>query len=370
MVARIKNYPQLLNDHRNEIGAKCPPAINTRWVYDYDILNFIIKHESKTKKYIVLSNEELKLFDILFVFKSLIGIFENPNTLFHRAFFYLERAIIAFDELKENGNPFAEGFKTSLMHYTLQSEEGGIWVLGYILTRQGQKDFCERIHKGNPTYSGEGLSYFQKRKEKGYTDPLNEVLDELMDDLEQNETSSPEQQNGTEEEQEPEEEDRDDIFRALQIAAFGRVDEEVIEEGKPSEEEEMNEMHVVDEKFTSVLDSAKKQLRTILINNELYSSRSVDVMMRLFNEYLEKDDPFVKEQTTDNVGFSWLQIKLSHPPYKGIAVVALKLLNSGVSEASCERNISTQKLIYNARRRHSNKSTLNARLLLMRTGTK
>ena len=68
--------------------------------------------------------------------------------------------------------------------------------------------------------------------------------------------------------------------------------------------------------------------------------------------------------------FSWLQIKLLHHPYKGIADVALKLLNSGVSEASCERNISTQKLIFNARRRHTNKITLNARLLLMRTGTK
>ena len=238
------------------------------------------------------------LFDILFIFKSLIGIFENPNTLFHRAFFYLERAVVAFDQLSENGNPFAEGFKASLLNYTLKSEEGGIWVLGYILTRQGQNDFRERIKKCNLTYSGEGLSYFQKRKEKGYNDSINEEINELMEDLEQKENAPPDQQKGTEEENEPEEEDREDIFRALQIAAFGRVVEE-----EESSEEEMNEIQVVDENFTSVLESAKNQLKTILINNEQYSLRSVDVMMRLFNEYLETDDPFKNEQTTDNVGF-------------------------------------------------------------------
>ena len=122
--------------------------------------------------------------------------------------------------------------------------------------------------------------------------------------------------------------------------------------------------------LSQYLIQLKKTLRSILINNEKYSAKSVDTMMRLFNDYLEMDNPFLNEQTLDNIGFSWSQIKLSQPYYKGIAVVALKLLNSGVSEASCERNISTQKLIFNARRRHSKQSTLNARLLLMRTGKK
>ena len=235
---------------------------------------------------------------IYFSFSSpLLAFLKIQIHYFTEHFFYLERAVVAFDQLSENGNPFAEGFKASLLNYTLKSEEGGIWVLGYILTRQGQNDFRERIKKCNLTYSGEGLSYFQKRKEKGYNDSINEEINELMEDLEQKENAPTDQQKGTEEENEPEEEDREDIFRALQIAAFGRVVEE------ESSEEEMNEIQVVDENFTSVLESAKNQLKTILINNEQYFLRSVDVMMRLFNEYLETDDPFKNEQTTDNVGF-------------------------------------------------------------------
>ena len=284
IVEGIKNYPQVLNEHRNEIEARCPSAISTRWILDYDILNFITQHEEKTREYLTLSSEELNLKDILFVFKSLIGIFENPNTYFHRAFFYIERAIMALEELGRKGNPYAEGFKNSLLNYTLKSEDGGLWVLGYILTRQGQQDFRERIQSGNLTYVGEGLSFFQKRKQKGSIDPLNQAINELVEELELKETNAiHEEHNEPEPEPEPEEEDREDLFRALQIAAFGRVEEDVPEREEREEREEIesNNQNIVDENFVSILDSAKKTLRSILINNEKYSAKFVDTMMRL-----------------------------------------------------------------------------------------
>ena len=93
-------------------------------------------------------------------------------------------------------------------------------------------------------------------------------------------------------------------------------------------------------------------------------------MLREFNSYIDMDPPFSEEQTSDNIGFSWEQVKLKYPSFIGIATVALKLLNSGVSEASCERTLSTQKLIYNSRRRNSKQHTLNARLLIMRSCSK
>ena len=163
IVENIKSYPRILNDHIEEIGAKCPLAVSTRWIYDFDILNFIIKHQNKTKSFITLDETEVHLFDILFVFKSLIKICENPNTRFWRAFFYLERGIRALEELSYNGNPFAAGFKVSLENYTLKSEEGGMWVLGYLLTKYGHNDFRDRINNGSLEYKGEGLLFFQKR---------------------------------------------------------------------------------------------------------------------------------------------------------------------------------------------------------------
>ena len=132
----------------------------------------------------------------------------------------------------------------------------------------------------------------------------------------------------------------------------------------------MQEAIPVDENYVSVLDSAKKCLKQILLKNERFSHTSVENMLRYFNVYMDIYSPFEDCQTTNGIGFSWQQIKVMHNCYKGIANVALKLHNSGVSEASCERTLSTQKLIYNARRRHSNKLTLDTRLILMRTELK
>ena len=54
IVENIKSYPRILNDHIEEIGAKCPLAVSTRCIYDFDVLNFIIKHQNKTKSFITL----------------------------------------------------------------------------------------------------------------------------------------------------------------------------------------------------------------------------------------------------------------------------------------------------------------------------
>ena len=361
IVDKVKDYPKVLNSQRQKNGAKCPSAVSTRWIYDYDILNFIRTHEKQTQAYVVLDENELNLFDILFIFKSLVTIFENPNTYFWRALYYLERGAKALDELSDNGNPYAKGFRDSLLKYTLKSEEGGLWILGYLLTRSGQKDFKERIARGSLEYDGEGLIFFEKRKSKESVDPMEQSIIDLVNDAAQQEAETQLNESHEEEEAVPEDETNEDLVNALHIAAFGTE----YEEHNEVEEEEVNETE-----FVSSLDSAKKTLRRILLKNEIFSIISVDSMMKRFNQYLDMTDPFIDEQTDDGIGFSWSQIKLTNPAYKGIAKVALKLLNSGVSEASCERTLSSQKLIYNARRRHSNKLTLNARLTIMRAGTK
>ena len=104
------------------------------------------------------------------------------------------------------------------------------------------------------------MSFFQKRKQKGPIDPLNQGINELVEELELKETNAIHEEHNEPEpepEPEPEEEDREDLFRALQIAAFGRVEEDVPER-EEREEIESNDQNIVDENFVSILDSAKK----------------------------------------------------------------------------------------------------------------
>ena len=267
IVDKIKEYPQILNEHRDEIGAKCPPSISTRWIYDFVILDFIIKNKDKTSEYVVISEDELQLYDILFIFKSLISIFENPNTPFHRAFFYLERGIKALEELNENGNSYANGFRESLLSYTLQSEEGGLWILGYLFTLPGQRDIREMIRRCSLSYPGEGLSFFQKRKQKKNDDPIKQYIDEAVDEYEQNQLYNEKAKESELEPQDLEEEETDDIFNALQIAAFGQVEKETTEDNKDD---------VPDQFEGSILDAAKTSLKEILKTmNNIMKSLSV-----------------------------------------------------------------------------------------------
>ena len=103
------------------------------------------------------------------------------------------------------------------MNYTLKSEEGGLWILGYLLTREGHDDINQRLKRGTLEYNGEGLSFFQKRKKKGHIDPLEEIIEDLVNESTQNEKDKSEAASMEEEETD------DNIYEALQIAAFGEI---------------------------------------------------------------------------------------------------------------------------------------------------
>ena len=168
-------------EHKIAIGAICPSHVATRWVYDFDILEFIRRHDSKIRAYIKIPKEFDLLYPIMSIFKQLIKIFESSRTFHFSAFIHLERACNALKELDlEHKNPYAEGFAESLTKYTLESKEAGIWVLSYILTRKGHDDFFMRI-KGNSPTAQKCLQFFTKPKVVE-VDELDDVVDDFLND--------------------------------------------------------------------------------------------------------------------------------------------------------------------------------------------
>ena len=342
LVNGLRKNAKILYQNRSIIGSKCPQFVSTRWIYDYEILEYIKHHH--VEEIISIDEDYEALYESIFIFKSLVLIFENPNTFFWRAFFYLERAVRAFEQLEEGGNKFAASFKESLLGYTLKSEYSGLWVLGYLFTKEGHDDFYERINKNNLYFDGDGLSFFQKRSKKGKNDPLTNAIDEIVKENDQN--ASEEEEEDIEEDQK--ENDETDDHEAIDTE---------LEDGSS-------------ERFVSFIDSARKTLKDLLTKNFCYSTKTTDVLIRQFNDYITAEDPFHDYQTNDNIGFQWKLIKIDLKEYSPIATIALILCNSGVSEASSERIISAQRLICNARRRHCKKMTLDARLRIMRAGMK
>lgn len=85
LVQHIHDISKLCRQHIEDIGAICPPHVSTRWLYDYDIIAFILA---------------------------------SNKTPLSSAYIWLQRAIGALYELsKATNNDFAPGLAASLENY-------------------------------------------------------------------------------------------------------------------------------------------------------------------------------------------------------------------------------------------------------------
>ena len=330
IIKKIREMADFLRANKKVIGKQCPSFISTRWVYDYDIVSFIIKNEELICQNLIPKEkwepEIENISKILQIFKKLISIFEDPSTCFCKAFYFLSQGIKTLEDLS-NDIPYSKKFSQKLKEYTLQSNDGGLWILAYLFTLQGHSDFYEKINKLQQTHDPQYLSQDPPRNYQP-EDPLQTTTDEIISEE----------------------------FEYFQ-------NEEQIDE------EEIADLEQQSANFTTHLDSAKGKLKEILkLYN--YNDNSIKTMLRYFNNYIDEKEPFPNFRTADLIGFSWKQIGAQCPNYEPIARVAMVLLASGVSEASCERTISAQRLIATCRRRNASKLTLDARLRIMRAETK
>ena len=332
---RIHEIAIECRDNRQAIGAICPNHVATRWVYDFEILEFLRKHSSKIQTHVRLPEEIHLLHPVMYIFKRLIQHFESSRTYHFKALVHLERAINALGELDfEHRNPYALGFQKSLIKYTLESKDAGVWILSNLLTRKGHNQFNQRLRGRVIQPKKKYLEYFTSHDHHD-ADPRDDISHDLID-----------------EDKLGDEPNRDEGPEIL-------IDDERDAQNILTEEE------IHDHEFRSSLHSAKQFLNQQLALT--FGTASVATIMNRFNAYLDEVNPFEKYQVDNAIGFSWKQIALSFRDYAPIADLALRLHNSVCSEASCERTIATQKLILTARRKTSKNQLLDARLTLMRS---
>ena len=348
MIQRLHNFAQECHDNKQIIGAVCPIHVSTRWLFDYDILNFLRCHRAKLNSLnkIPLDDEEFNiLFEVATIFKHLISNFSSTTFPLPSAFSLLEQAFCALNFLDQKGHPFALVFLEFLQKQTLQSEYAGLFRLAYILTKKGHDDFRERIYTDlSPNYSFETLKQLFKIVKFTEIDPIEEAQTAAVDD---------DIASSFEEDFNDEEENQDET----PIGDTNPVEHEEEEQAEPFE--------------TNILLSCKATLNKILKENFSFSESSAMHAVQAFSDYLDQPNPF-EDCIVPNCfeGFKWNQISHEYPKFKPIADIAIRLINSVCSEASCERTLSAQKFIKNTRRMTSKKQLLDARLQIMRAQNK
>lgn len=137
-------------------------------------------------------------------------------------------------------------------------------------------------------------------------------------------------------------------------------EEEDVDKSSDDEDEEI--IIETAKHFQNYLQCAKNMLKVLLIQRG-YDKVQCKQIIQTFNKYIDASDEELSDFQISDDDFSWLQIR-SIDGFKEIGDIALRLINSAVSEASCERDIKVQRQIHTKRRMRSKKQLLDARSIL------
>lgn len=332
LLTQMRSIAKTLNSSKSEYN-NCPTFVDTRWIYDLDILRYLKKNEDGINKYLRsklaqnrITPEMLDLENMLMVLKKLTLIFEDPNLPLSKAYPILESAIDALKEAEEicmeTSKPFYRGVRNSLKSYTISSKEGGIWLLSYILTPDGIKDITLRKN-GHERKKG-SLSDFQFHYEKSTNDS---------------------------------DENQHDFVKEKTIEEFYANESEEVEPTTTITEQEVNAYY----------ERSCKALQEIC--DSLHKKKDEEnYIMQLFDAYLigdlESDFPQFRETYGKN-SWNW-EIIAENQEIMPFADIALRLQPTPCSEASAERAISLQRLVILRQRNRALKDLIESRLVYMR----
>lgn len=338
MVNNMRNIAKALNSSKSEYN-KCPTFVDTRWIYDLDILLYLKKNVIAINTFLQSNDIEYQITDemldlevLLMVLKRLTVIFEDPNLPLSRAYPILESAIDVLTDAEENAmksnKPIYRGVRNSLKSYTISSKEGGIWLLSYLLTPKGHKDIKER-KAGKQRRKGvlREFRYFT------FTPGSTSDSDDSQHDF---------------------------------------VREKTYEEFYQKESDEVEEIVTVTEKeVNSYFERACSTMQNICDTLQMTKDEK-DHIMRIFDAYLAEEMPDDFPQFRENLqGDSWnWKIVAEDDRVKPFADIAMRLEPTPCSEASAERAISLQRLVILKQRNKALKELIDARLVYMRCQAK
>ena len=328
------------------VGAICPPHVSTRWINDADIAFFHMKHD-------VPFDYSDELIPIFVIFKTLILEFEDSKAFISQVYPRVEAALEALQELEKKGNSFANCFHNSLYSYTLGSEEAGIWLLAYLFTPSGHKDFKKRILQNHmKPYGNNFLSQFKIDKFVK-KDEIDEIIEELIEDnisniIDNNEPPDADEPQVTV--------DTTDLIHPIPH------DDDIDDKDEMDEEEEA----IPNLSQSTALQMASNYLKECILKQGVNTNEANDMVNLFQSAFTSARDifPFVDTKLDR---YNWAFVRICYPDWKIIADIALRFEATVPSEAACEREISQQRLIQTARRMRSKRDLLNARLILVQS---
>jgi hypothetical protein len=304
------------------LGAFCPTFIQTRWIYDQRILDFILKHEEKITEFadIPWRYEFHQFQELIDRFFAIVTTLEGQHVPLALAYPSISAVISRFQEIGSTHDDaiVADVYRLAAEKIRTCSLESthGLFHLAYVLTPDGRKkaraQLLANVESGE--YGAEGdhqvdLEFFDV--------PIDlEREDEDIASLEENDLS-------------------EKGFLNVDDVPAPQGDEETPETIDP----DVVQVTADNSSWDSLPQQARSGLKRIATQFDM-SPEEVSQLMSAFDNYLEVSERVLELTVREGGGeYVWMSTVGQNRRYAPLANIALRLEPASCSEAPSERSI-------------------------------
>ena len=343
LITNCRQIGKTLNESASSLPS-CPRFVSTRWVYDYDIVRYVIQHRlsviSVVKAPIPKQESLQNMKTLLGVLRTLIANFESTLSSITEVYpaidatissLFLWKGFSGSDLTASWENVFSD-MATCLKFYFLEKPHSDMLILSYLLTPHGRQAFLDGKH----------LRYippkeFDYREDNVEDDTISQEIDELLMEVEPD-MPLPESKK-----------------ESLLLEA-------VLDISSSDDDDTMDLLPNTSESNAS-LAKAYKALRNVC---SLVSLNQVNTLKAL-DAFLEPNNYLIRENLRESIDrrwFNWHHMR-TVTGFEELSEIAQRIMPTPASEASAERSISLQRAIILAKRNKAHRDLVRSREILM-----
>ena len=349
VVSSCRLIGQLLNQlPRSNSLTTCPRFVSTRWVYDYDIVEYLTQHRDAVPASVgqpVPDNDDLRRLKVLLgILRTLLARFESASSSITDVYPVIDATINSLVlwknlqgacDLDDIWEDIFSDMANALRFYFLEQQHAGMLILSHILTPRGRKMFAGQASRQRATNIILPKE-FRFQDDRPDDEPTTREVDEVL----------MEKEPGLSVRQSKKEKDLLTDVLAIDVG----------------EEEE---------------DSVEfEQLATLNIRTEAYKAlrfvtKLVDVdekkTLKAFDAYLDKNNYLLREHLRESIDgrwWNWNHVETVEG-FAELSEIAQRIMPTPASEASAERSISLQRAIILSKRNKAYRDLVRSREILM-----
>ena len=342
LVDKCRKIGKTLNETASSLPS-CPRFVSTRWVYDYDIVKYVLQHRwavIRTAQTPVPRETSLQnLKSLLGVLRTLIAHFESTLSSITEVYPTIDATISSLllwksfsgSDMSSSWENVFSDMATCLKFYFIEKPHGDLLVLSYLLTPHGRRAFVDGKHQ---TYiSPKDFNYKDAEIDD---DVISGEVDEILMEVEPD-MSIPESRKANE------------LLSIVLDVPTSEHDDTTPRRSLGSSRDRLTKAY-----------NALRYICSLVSLSEENALKALDAFVEP-NNYLIREH---LRETIDKRWFNWHHMR-TVAGFEELSEIAQRIMPTPASEASAERSISLQRAIILAKRNKAQRDLVRSREILV-----